>query len=109
MSAWLITGLVALTEAPEWGWFSGRVLALSVATLFLIGLWIWVEIRSDAPMVDMTMMRVRAVWSTNLAALLFGFGMFSMFIIVPQFVQTPAREGYGFGASVTQSGLYLAP
>jgi MFS family permease len=32
-----------------------------------------------------------------------------MFIIVPQFAQTPARVGYGFGASVTQSGLYLLP
>ncbi len=109
MSAWLITGLVALSEAPVWGWISSRVLALLAATVLLIGLWIWVEIRSDAPVVDMTMMRIRAVWSTNLAALLFGFGMFAMFIIVPQFVQTPARQGYGFGASVTQSGLYLAP
>ena len=60
-------------------------------------------------MVDMKMMRIPAVWSTNLAAMLFGFGMFAMFIIVPQFAQTPARVGYGFGASVTQSGLYLLP
>ena len=57
----------------------------------------------------MNMMRIPAVWSTNLAALLFGFGMFVMFITVPQFVQTPAHEGYGFGASVTQSGLFLLP
>ena len=28
---------------------------------------------------------------------------------MPQFAQTPARVGYGFGASVTQSGLYLLP
>ena len=55
------------------------------------------------------MMRIPAVWSTNLAALLFGFGMFAMFITVPQFAQTPIRVGYGFGASVTQSGLYLLP
>lgn len=109
MSAWLITGLVALSEAPVWGWASQRALALAGATVLLIGLWIWVESRSDAPVVDMTMMRIPAVWSTNLAALLFGFGMFAMFIIVPQYVQTPAREGYGFGALVTQSGLYLAP
>jgi MFS family permease len=60
-------------------------------------------------MVDMRMMRIPAVWSTNLAALLFGFGMFAMFITLPQFAQTPARVGYGFGASVTQSGLYLLP
>ena len=65
------------------------------------------ENRSDSPLVDMKMMRIPAVWSTNLAALLFGFGMFAMFITLPQFTETPTRAGYGFGASVTQSGLYL--
>jgi MFS family permease len=65
--------------------------------------------RSDHPVVDMKMMRVRAVWTTNLAALLFGFGMYSMFVIAPQFIQTPIHEGYGFGASVTKAGLFLAP
>jgi MFS family permease len=29
--------------------------------------------------------------------------------VLPQFTQTPTRVGYGFGASVTASGLYLAP
>ena len=57
----------------------------------------------------MKMMRIPAVATTNLVALLFGVGMFSIFIIVPGFAETPARVGYGFGASVTQSGLYLVP
>ena len=109
LAAWLTTGLVALTEAPVWGWTSGTVVVLFAVTILLIGLWIWAEVRSDHPVVDMKMMRVRAVWTTNLAALLFGFGMFSMFIVAPQFVQTPVGEGYGFGASVTKAGLFLAP
>jgi MFS family permease len=49
------------------------------------------------------------VWTTNAAALLLGFGMYSAFILIPQFVQTPVSTGYGFGASVTQSGLFLVP
>jgi MFS family permease len=32
-----------------------------------------------------------------------------MFITVPQFVQTPVAQGYGFGASITQSGFFLLP
>jgi len=32
-----------------------------------------------------------------------------MFFTLPQFTQTPTNVGYGFGASVTQSGLYLLP
>ena len=109
MALWLITGLLALSYGPIWGWTSASVLGLFAATAVLIPCWIRSETRSDTPMVDMKMMRIPAVWSTNLAAMLFGFGMFAMFIILPQFAETPARQGYGFGASVTQSGLYLLP
>jgi MFS family permease len=49
------------------------------------------------------------VWTTNLAALLLGFGMYSAFILIPQLVQTPRSTGYGFGASVSQAGLFLVP
>jgi MFS family permease len=57
----------------------------------------------------MRMMRVRGVATTNLAALLIGFGMYSAFILIPQFVQTPKATGWGMGASVTQAGLFLVP
>jgi MFS family permease len=109
MSAWLVTGLLAITYAPTWGWGSGSVLALFAVTVVLLAVWVIAESRSTSPLVDMKMMRIPAVWSTNLAALLFGFGMFAMFIVLPQFTQTPTHVGYGFGASVTASGLYLAP
>jgi MFS family permease len=42
-------------------------------------------------------------------AFLLGFGMYASFILVPQLVETPARIGYGFGASVTGAGLFLVP
>jgi EmrB/QacA subfamily drug resistance transporter len=109
MSGWLVTGLIAISYAPTWGWLSSTIIELFVATVVLLGLWVLSEMRSRSPLVDMQMMRNRAVWTTNLAALLYGFGMFAMFITVPQFAQTPTSVGYGFGASVTQSGLYLLP
>jgi MFS family permease len=61
------------------------------------------------PLVDMQMMRRRAVWTTNLAALVFGFGMFSSFVLVPQFVELPKSTGFGFGASVTEAGVFMVP
>jgi MFS family permease len=109
MSGWLVTGLLAVSYAPTWGWGSSSVLGLLGATVVLLAVWVLAESRSSSPLVDMKMMRIRAVWSTNLAALLFGFGMFAMFIVLPQFTETPTHAGYGFGASVTQSGLYLLP
>src|SRR5580693_4875648 len=109
MSAWLVTGLLAISYAPMWGWANTSVIGLLIATGVLLVIWVVTESRSASPLVDMKMMRIPAVWSTNLAALLFGFGMFAMFIVLPQFTETPTHVGYGFGASVTASGLYLAP
>jgi EmrB/QacA subfamily drug resistance transporter len=109
LSLWLICLLVAISEAPTWGWLSGRTLGLLVAAFALAVMWIRAENRSPSPLVDMKMMRLRGVWTTNLAGLLLGFGMYSSFVLIPQFVQTPTSSGYGFGASVTQSGLFLVP
>jgi MFS family permease len=55
------------------------------------------------------MMRIRGVWTTNLAAFLLGAGMYASFIVFPQFAQLPRSTGFGFGASVVVSGLYLLP
>jgi MFS family permease len=35
--------------------------------------------------------------------------MYSSFIVLPQFAQLPKSTGFGFGASVVVSGLYLLP
>jgi MFS family permease len=66
-------------------------------------------VHSDSPLVDMTMMRIRGVWTTNLVAFLLGAGMYSSFIVFPQFAQLPKSTGFGFGASVVVSSLYLLP
>jgi MFS family permease len=42
-------------------------------------------------------------------ALLLGFGMYASFILLPQYVETPTKAGYGFSATVTQAGLFLVP
>ena len=57
----------------------------------------------------MTMMRIRGVWTTNLTAFLLGAGLYSSFVVFPQFAQLPKSTGFGFGASVVVSGLYLLP
>jgi MFS family permease len=57
----------------------------------------------------MTMMRIRGVWTTNASAFLLGAGMYASFIVIPQIAQLPKSTGFGFGASVVVSGLYLLP
>jgi MFS family permease len=109
LSAWLVALLVAVSEASTWGWGSARTLGLIALSAVFAAAWVRAEARSGHPLVDMRMMRLPGVWTTNTAALLLGFGMYSAFVLIPQFVQTPRSTGYGFGASVTQAGLFLLP
>ena len=109
LSGWLVALLVAASEGPTWGWGSGRTVGLFGASVVLFVLWIRVELGSPEPLIDMRMMRLRAVWTTNLVAMLFGVGMYAAFAFIPSFVQTNPSHGYGFASSVATSGLYLAP
>ncbi|POM27698.1 Multidrug resistance protein 3 [Actinomadura rubteroloni] len=109
LSAWLVALLVPISEGSRWGWTSGRVLGLLALAVLLAAAWIAVELRSAEPLIDMRMMRLPAVWTTNLVALLFGLGLYSLMAFLPAFVQTPPSAGYGFGASVTASGVFLLP
>ena len=109
LAGWLVALLVPVSEGPSWGWNSGLTNALFSVAVVLLVVWARYESRSRAPLVDMTMMRVRTVWMTNLAALVLGFGMFASFVLVPEFVELPKSTGFGFGASVTQAGIYMLP
>lgn len=110
LSAWLVALLVPVSNGERWGWTSGRVVApIGLAGLLFVA-WIVAEWRSDDPLVDMHMMRERPVWTTNLAALAFGFVMAAYMTYLPLFVQaSPDAAGYGFDATVTEAGLFLLP
>jgi len=109
LSAWLVALLVALSEAPDWGWGSGRVIGLLAGAVVLAAVWMVAELRAATPLIDMKMMRLPGVWTNNAVALLIGMGMYAVFAFLPEFVQTPSAAGYGFGASITRSGLMLLP
>ena len=109
MSGWLVALLVGVSQGHHWGWDSPRVIGLFVIAAVLLPVWVIAEARSSQPLVDMQMMRIPTVWTVNLVALLFGIGMYSSFAFLPQFLQTPEVAGYGFGATVTESGLLLLP
>jgi EmrB/QacA subfamily drug resistance transporter len=109
LSGALAALLLAVSEGNSWGWTSGGVLGLFAAAIVLTGVWAWWELRVVDPLVDLQLMRRRAVWTTNVAAFAIGLAMFGSFVLIPQLVQTPERAGYGFSASVTASGLFLLP
>jgi EmrB/QacA subfamily drug resistance transporter len=109
MSLGLGALLLAVSEGNRWGWGSARIVGLLALALVVLFVWVRFESRTSEPLVDMRLLRLRGVWTTNLTGLLLGFGMFGSFILIPQFVAAPAGAGYGFGADVTAAGLFMLP
>ena len=109
MSVGICCVLIAVSETTTWGWGSPKTLVLLFTGFAVCAVWIYVEVHSREPLIDMSMMRIRGVWTTNLTAFLLGAGMYSSFIIFPEFAQLAKSTGFGFGASVVDSGLYLLP
>ncbi|HVT66636.1 MAG TPA: MFS transporter, partial [Trebonia sp.] len=70
LTGWLVALLVPLSEASQWGWGSPAVIGLLVAAVVVAAAWVWAELRSATPLIDMKMMRRPAVWTNNLVALL---------------------------------------
>ena len=109
LAGWLVALLVAVSEGSVWGWTSAATIGLLLVAVVVAAMWAVFESRIAEPLVDMTMLRDRPVWTTNLSTTLIGFGMFASFVLVPEFVETPRSAGYGFSASVTEAGLFLLP
>ena len=109
MSTGMCCVLIAIAQTTVWGWISAKTISLLGLGLFVCAVWIVAEIRSRRPLIDMSLMAVRGVWATNLAAFLLGAGMYSAFLLLPQFAQLPRITGFGYGSSVVVAGLYLLP
>ncbi len=117
LSVGLSALLVALSEGESWGWLSAATLGCAALSVLVLCLWVWVELKVPEPMVEIGMMRDRAVLWTNIVAFIAGFAMFGTFLLVPTFVQMgaglpgdlAAMIPYGFSASVIVAGLYLLP
>jgi len=110
MAAWLVCLLLALSEAPSWGWGSAGVAGLLAAAAAGCVLWVVIEMRTREPLVRLSLLvGPRSLWA-NLASMMLGFGLYAGFALFTNLVQTPrAQFGYGLSGSVLDVGLYLLP
>src|SRR4051794_774863 len=105
----LVCVLISVSETSAWGWGSPKTIGLCLFGLAILAVWVLVESRVEDPLVDMEVMKIRGAWTTNVVAVLVGFGMYGSFILIPQLVEQPTSTGYGFGASVLATGLFMVP
>lgn len=101
--------LLLVTHGAEWGGHSPLVLGMVPMLVLCAAAWVWWQLRTPAPLVDLRVSaRPRVAW-TNLTALLFGFAMYTQGLAFPQMMNAPSTTGYGGGISMVQAGLWMAP
>lgn len=107
----LVLLLLPISQGHAWGWTSGRVLGLLVASVVVLVGFVVLQSRTREPLVAVSLLSHRPVLATNLASLFVGFAMFSIFLGATYFVQMPsALTGFGFDASVLRTSVvYMLP
>ena len=99
--------LLGISRGETWHWTSAGVLILGGVGLALLAVFVVLELRAAAPLIDLRLAAIPAVLGANVATMFVGMAMFSGTPITVRLVQTPASEGYGFGASTLTGAMLL--
>jgi len=95
--------LNALTNAQREGWTSDPILAQFVLAALAAAGFVWWEIRTARPMLDLRLFASLPFSAASLVAFIMGAGLYGSTYLVPLFVQTIQ------GLTPTQAGLLLMP
>jgi MFS family permease len=109
LTAWLVCLLVPVGQSTTWGWGDRRTIVLLALSALLFVAWAVVEARSDAPLIDVHLLRGRTVATVNTVSFTAGFVVQSLFTFVTRFVQIPTSTGFGLGVPASKAGLVILP
>ena len=101
LTAGLTAGVLALIEGNAWGWGSPRILALIAVAVTLLAIFIWVEGRVRAPIVQFEFLRNRDFVGATVVAFVLSFSMLGMFFFMALYIQnilgySPLEAGVRF-------------
>ncbi|MEV0295299.1 MFS transporter [Nocardia sp. NPDC050710] len=109
LSIALLALLIAITKGADWGWASASILTLfAISAVVFVG-WAYFELRQQAPLVDIRVSARPRVLFTNFASIAVGFALYGISLTFPQLLMAPEQTGYGFGLSMVNAGLVMAP
>ena len=104
----LILAVVPLMIALSWAgvdyeWGSPVIIGMFAFSIVMFLLFIWVEGRSDEPIMPLWIFKNRIVSISSIAVFTLGFGMFTAIIFIPLYFQGV------LGTTATASGNFLTP
>ena len=99
-----LSGLVlVLDKGLDWGWFSVPSLICYFVTIFLLGLFIKIEHKSEEPIVDLKFFKIPAFVNALINNFVVFMGMMGGVFLLPIFAQT------FLGYTATESGYLFIP
>ncbi|MER5885929.1 MFS transporter [Streptomyces sp. NPDC001941] len=93
----------AIITGPEHGWTSSRVVLSALAGLLFLGAFVWWELRTEHPMLDLHFFRNKRFVGAVAGAILVAFGMTGSLFLLTQHLQ------FVLGHGPLQAGLRTAP
>src|ERR671914_1051346 len=87
VTAGLSVLVYALVDASDAGWGSTQTLGLLAVAAALIGAFVAIELRSQAPLVPFRIFRLRTLTGANVVGVLVGASLFSMFFFITLYMQ----------------------
>ncbi|GHO86353.1 MDR family MFS transporter [Dictyobacter formicarum] len=99
----LALAMYALSEGPNYGWTSIGILSSGIVGVIILVAFVFVELRSSHPMLDLRLLSNRAFRTCNLLSLFSGAGFLGLLYAAPLFLQE------GRGVSALTSGLTTFP
>src|SRR5256886_2055288 len=93
----------ALLDASSAGWGSTKIVGLLALSVILIGAFVAIELRSQAPLVPFRIFRMRTLTGANVVGILLGASLFSMFFFISLYMQQV------LGYSPIHAGLSYLP
>jgi hypothetical protein len=101
--------LLLASETSLWTRHLGLAVVLAAIAVLVLCIWAVCERRGTSPLVDVRLLRHRAVAGANAAMLVGGVGMYLLLTLITRYAQTPRSAGYGFGLTTFVAGLVLVP
>jgi EmrB/QacA subfamily drug resistance transporter len=101
VTAGFVVLVYAIVKAQAFGWGSARTLGLIAAAVALLTVFVIIERRNVAPLIRLSILRVRTLAVADTVLLLVGSGIFGMFFFASLYVQqvlgySPLKAGLAF-------------
>jgi EmrB/QacA subfamily drug resistance transporter len=94
---------LAIVKGPDWGWASGRVLGSFAVSVVLLIVFVWRSSRHRAPVIELSLFRVRSFAVANAGGFVFALGFYALLLCNVLFLTGV------WGYSILRAGVALTP